>query len=54
MNGLKMKVTKEDKKILRKWKLKRDELEKMLDINKKGSWAYRLAKEGLKEMEEIK
>ena len=44
-----MKVTKEDKKILRKWKLERDELEKMLEINKKGSWAYKIAKEELEE-----
>lgn len=54
MNGLKMKVTKEDKKIVRKIGLDRKECESILNTSKKTSWAYRVAKEIIEEMDKGK
>jgi len=46
-----MKVTKGDKELVKKMKIGRDEWEKILKTSKKGSWAYRIAKERLEEMD---
>ena len=45
-----MKVTKEDKKIARKMGIKKDEWELILKTSDKKSWAYRIAKGTLDEM----
>jgi len=50
-----MKVTKGDKKIARKkMGLDRKECESILRTSKKGSWAYRIAKEIIEDMDEGK
>ena len=54
MSGQKMKVTKEDKRTVRKMGLDREECEAILKTSGKKSWAYRVAKEILDEMDEGK
>jgi len=49
-----MKVTKEDKRIVRKMGLDRKECNLILKTSKKTSWAYKVAKETLEEMDKGK
>ncbi|MBU1173538.1 MAG: hypothetical protein KKD44_28555 [Proteobacteria bacterium] len=44
-------MTKEDLKMIRKIGLDRKECESILNTSKKSSWAYRIAKESLEEMD---
>ena len=49
-----MKVTKEDKRVVRKMGLDRKECEAILETSSKKSWAYKVANETLEEMDKGK